>query len=537
MTALVISPQQPAVDQDATLAVGNGNEENGGRMEDLCRLRVIDTVDDAFVAFNAEGTILEWNASAERTFGWSRAEVLGGDLAGTIIPPSSRQAHRDWRRLFADGSGTAPARRLELSALHRDGHEIPAEITVWQIHGEGSRRFHAFVRDLTERRQSEAERRRLTAIIDSCDEAIVGVGLDLEIITWNRGAEGLYGYSAAEALGQPLTLVTRDAERAQVKRLVERVRRGKPVHQHETKAVRKNGVVLDVSVTISPACDRDGELAGFSVIARDITEQRWMAATLTRTLKSLEQALADARKSEDRCRRFTADAAHQLRTPLAGIRAAAETLLRDPSCEARDALLYNVVRETARAGRLMTGLLQLARVDQGQALAPKKCDVVRLCTEEVDRARMLAAHLAVEVVADQAPATAPELDDHAVREILTNLIDNARRHAASRIQVVVGTDGDKVELKVVDDGPGVPPSMVERIFDRFVSGDGKGGSGLGLAIARGLAQTHGGDLTYEDRVFVLRLPMKVERDCGGAGQPDFARVEQAVDDWGPWLSN
>lgn len=516
-------------------AVPAAGDENGPAEEE--RRRFIDPANDAFVATDAAGTTVEWSPQAERMFGWARSEAVGRPIADLIVAPASQPRDDNGiERVLTDGTVTKLGKRFELLARHREGHVFPVQVTAWLTDEDGCRRLHAFVQDLTRQRKAEEELHRLADIIESSAEAIVSANLRLEILTWNRGAERLYGFSRAEAMGQPLTIIAAPEHHDELRRLLNRVRRGMPVHQHEAKGCRKNEVQLDVSLTISPVCDVGGDMTGFSVVARDITEQRWMAATLNATLQSLEQALAESQESEARLRRFTADAAHQLRTPIAGIRACAETLMRDPSTSERDALLADVIRETARAGRLMGGLLKMARIDQGQALTPTRCDVVALCSEEVDRARALAPHLEVQVEVRELPATRPELDGHAVREILSNLLDNARRHATSRIEVVVASQEDHVELKVADDGPGVAPDMVERIFERFVSADGKGGSGLGLPIARGLARAHGGDLSYE-RAFVLRLPLEANRDCGGAGCPDFAPVDRSVDDWGLWLSS
>jgi two-component system, OmpR family, sensor kinase len=243
-----------------------------------------------------------------------------------------------------------------------------------------------------------------------------------------------------------------------------------------------------------------------SIVDRDLTESRWMATTLKVSLKMLEDALADAQAAEARSRQFLADAAHQLRTPLAGIRAAAENLLIGVDAADRDRLLSDLVREASRAGRLVGSLLQIARIDEGEVLVAAPCDVVAMCADEADRLWSIAPHLDIELRKEELREPRPVLDEGAIREILANLLDNARRHAASRIEVVVAQAGDDIDVRVGDDGPGVPPGAEEKVFQRFVSLDGKGGCGLGLAIARELARTHGGDLFYDPRGFTLRLP-------------------------------
>jgi two-component system, OmpR family, sensor kinase len=260
-----------------------------------------------------------------------------------------------------------------------------------------------------------------------------------------------------------------------------------------------------------------------------------MAAAYDRMLDSLEAALADTRAAEATSRRFLADAAHQLRTPLAATRSSIEALLREDDPDTRDRLLANVVREVARADRLLTALLTLARLDQGVAPEPVPVDhdgLVALCRDEVERAASLAPHLAVTCHHAEGVAGGPWLlDPGSTREILANLLDNARRHARSSIDVEVAvhprSDGQPagVALRIADDGSGLPADAASRVFERFVSLDGQGGSGLGLPIARTLARTQGGELRWQDSAFVLELPAGSEEPArpeepAGSGSPE-----------------
>ncbi|HVM39163.1 MAG TPA: PAS domain-containing sensor histidine kinase, partial [Acidimicrobiia bacterium] len=372
--------------------------------------------------------------------------------------------------------------------------------------GAAERTINAFIHDLSERRQAEEARYRLAAIVDSSDAAIIGKDLDGTIVSWNQGAAAMYGYDPEEVIGRPITVIVPSERHEEVQRFLAMVRQGQAVPAHESVRLPKYGPPIEVSLAISPIRDASGAVVGASSIARDITEERWLASTLDSTLVALETALEEARASEALSRRFLADAAHQLRTPMAGIRACAETLLRGPPPSERDRLLADLVRETSRASRLMTALLKMARLDQGEELALAGCDLAELCRDEADRARVLAPELEISVEAGL--DARPELDANAVREVVANLLDNARRHAARRISVDVARHGDHVELRVTDDGPGVPEGMEERIFERFVSLDSRKGSGLGLPIARGLARAHGGDLVYEAGAFVLRVPLR-----------------------------
>ncbi len=212
-------------------------------------------------------------------------------------------------------------------------------------------------------------------------------------------------------------------------------------------------------------------------------------------------ARAEAGDAEARSRHFLADAAHHLRTPTAGIQVAAQNLLRGVDPEDQTRLLADVVRETARATRLITCLLHIARLDEGQPLTFAPTDLVELCADEVDRASSLAPHLDFVLRAEER-AGQPDLDAGAISEVLANLLDNARRFAVAKVEVLIGPLEGGVRVGVVDDGAGVPAGMEERIFERFVSAGHRAGAGLGLAIGR---------------TFMLRVP--VARWSGNEADP------------------
>jgi two-component system OmpR family sensor kinase len=238
-------------------------------------------------------------------------------------------------------------------------------------------------------------------------------------------------------------------------------------------------------------------------------------------------AEAGSRASEERTRRFVADAAHELRTPIAGVQAAAEAVLQQsPSAsqEERDRLHLLLVRESRRAGQLVNDLLDLARIDAGVELTMAPVDLRALADAQAERIRVLAPELTVRV--DGAALTV-WADEARVTQIVANLLDNARKATGpdGHIGVWLRRLGTFAELLVTDDGPGVPAADGDRIFDRLVRLDnardrrsgGSGGSGLGLPIARGFARAHGGDLTCVppppgDRgaVFRLVLPIRVD---------------------------
>jgi signal transduction histidine kinase len=245
---------------------------------------------------------------------------------------------------------------------------------------------------------------------------------------------------------------------------------------------------------------------------RPATELGRTATAFDDMLDALEGAERAARESEDRVRRFVADATHELRTPIAGVRAAAEALLSaGDDVEQRERLLLLLVRESGRAGHLVDDLLELARIDAGLTLRADPVDLLALANGQAERIRLLAPDVEVTVTGDQVWVTG---DAGRLTQVLTNLTDNACRAMAGTgaLRIDVRRAGP-ARLTVTDSGPGVPPEHHERVFDRLVRLDEARtapGTGLGLPIARGIARTHGGDLRClpADRgaTFELLLP-------------------------------
>jgi two-component system, OmpR family, sensor kinase len=259
---------------------------------------------------------------------------------------------------------------------------------------------------------------------------------------------------------------------------------------------------------------------------RTDTELGQTAAAFDGMLDALEGAELHARQAEARTRQFVADAAHELRTPVAGLQAVAESVLQqgpDTDPEERDRMLLLLVRESRRAGRLVDDLLALARIDAGLDLHHEPVDLRTLAGTEADRTRVLAPGLTVEV---DGPSVVVPGDPQRLAQVLANLMNNARQATGGqgRLTVSVGSAAGFAHLVVADDGPGVPETDRERIFDRLVRLDearasASGGSGLGLPIARGICRAHGGELCceapppgYQGAVFRITLPLPSSLD-------------------------
>ncbi|WP_018332437.1 sensor histidine kinase [Actinomycetospora chiangmaiensis] len=236
-------------------------------------------------------------------------------------------------------------------------------------------------------------------------------------------------------------------------------------------------------------------------------------------------AAEEARRSEATTRRFLSDAAHELRTPLAGMQTLAETLVRDSDedREVREELAIALVRETSRASALVSDMLDLARIEGGQELDREEVDLARLAREQVDHVRLVSPALDLQIETD-GPVVAA-IDAQKVRRVLVNLLDNARRHVGADGVISVGVSADRDvgdggeprgRIVVHNDGEVIAEEDRDRVFDRLVrldearAGDA-GGAGLGLSIARALVRAHGGDLVYRavpgGSDFVVTLPL------------------------------
>jgi signal transduction histidine kinase len=240
-----------------------------------------------------------------------------------------------------------------------------------------------------------------------------------------------------------------------------------------------------------------------------------MAAMLNRVGKRLAESLTEVEdhidavvRSEKRSREFLSYAAHQLRTPITSTRATAEALLLQGASHEQEHLLSALVQETGRAGRLVTALLRMARLDQGEIPLREASDVRDLCRREVERMEARAPLLRWVLDVDASVPGRVPLSPDATREALANLLDNARRHAQGAVRVRVTMASSGLQIAVDDDGAGLPEAARLAAFDRFVSLDGHGGSGLGLPIARGLAESQGGTLDYDHDAFVMTLPVR-----------------------------
>jgi len=234
----------------------------------------LDSALDCIITMDATGRVREFNPASERVFGFTRAEAIGKELAELIIPPRTRERHRQGlAHYLKTGEGPLLGKLIEIEALRRDGAEILVQLAITALEVDGSPIFTAYLRDITERRRAEEANRRLAAIIESFGDAIISKDLNEMITSWNEEAERLFGYTADEIIGKPITTLVPSERHDEELRIIERLRRGERIVRYDTIGCRKNGTLLDISLAVSPIKDESGHVTGVSRIARDITER------------------------------------------------------------------------------------------------------------------------------------------------------------------------------------------------------------------------------------------------------------------------
>ncbi|HEY2139623.1 MAG TPA: PAS domain S-box protein [Chthoniobacterales bacterium] len=235
---------------------------------------LLDSALDCVISMDAAGCVLEFNPAAERVFGYSRDQAVGRELASLIIPPEMRDRHRKGLRHYLEtGEGPVLGKRIEVTGIRADGAEILLELAITALRVENETVFTAYLRDITDRIRGEEASRRLAAIIESSDDAIISKDLNGQIMSWNVAAERLFGYKPEEIIGKSiLTLIPPDRQHEEPI-ILNRIRRGERIDHYETVRRRKDGTLLDISVTVSPLKNENGQIIGASKIARDITDR------------------------------------------------------------------------------------------------------------------------------------------------------------------------------------------------------------------------------------------------------------------------
>lgn len=358
-------------------------------------------------------------------------------------------------------------------------------------------RMIGMVTDISERKQAEKAKDLLSSIVESSGDAMVSKDLDSTILSWNRGAEKIFGYTAEEAVGQSITMIIPEDKLSEEEEILRNIRAGRKIEHFETVRRTKDGRLIDISVTISPIKDSQGRITGASKVARDITEKKRLEDSLQRAVTELQEA--DRKKNE-----FLAILGHELRNPLSALRGSIEII--DRGFDRPEELARIMQSSIDTMSKLLDDLLDLSRMSQDRVtLDPKRVDL-----EEVIQTAAAAASSRYEDKRQNILTAIPgpllvEGDPTRLEQIFSNLLSNACRYTDEERDIVVSAmeKEGRIVVSVRDEGIGMDKEALDKIFDPFyqVKPDGQAASGLGigLALAKKLVELHRGSIgAYSD---------------------------------------
>jgi PAS domain S-box-containing protein len=390
--------------------------------------------------------------------------------------------------------------------------------------------------------RAEEDLQRLAAIVDSSDDAIVGKTLQGIVTSWNAGAERMFGYTPAEIVGRPITVLFPPDRLVEEAEILSRISRGERVEHFETVRVRKDGRFLHVSVTVSPIRNKQGDIVGASKIARDVTER---VKLIAREQAARQEAEAASRMKDE----FLATLSHELRTPLNAVFGWTR-LLQSGSLEpAMQKHAVDVISRNCRAQlQLINDLLEMSRIVNGRlALRMETLDLAEVVQAAVDTVGPAATEKAVSVEVDRETGTPPVLGDpERLQQVVWNLLTNAIKFTkpGGWVRVRLYRAGPRVNCSVSDNGTGITEDLLPHVFEPFRQGESSttrspAGLGLGLAIVRHLVELHGGSVrawsdgpgqgaTFTVALPVAAAPGAVRAAAGITSSPSASAASQAL---------
>jgi len=414
------------------------------------------------------------------------------------------------------------------AAVGRGDDVVPESSSITEVNV-ASASLHAAARALRaherDREAGEASARRLAAMVQSSDDAIVGKTLEGIITSWNPGATRIFGYTEAEAVGQSILLIVPPDRHEEEANVLRRIRAGEVIDHYETVRVGKDGRRIDISLTVSPIRDTSGRIVGASKIARDVTERKRIEAERAALLAREQAARAEADAANRAKDEFLAVVSHELRTPLNAVYGWARMLQAGQISgeEARRALA-TIVRNANAQLQLIDDLLDVSRIIAGKMrLAVRAVDLRAVVEAALDTVRPAAEAKGIRLQSVLDPRAAPITGDpDRLQQVVWNLLMNAVKFTArgGRVQVHLQRVNSHVEIVVSDTGQGIAAGVLPFIFDRFRQADSSStrhhaGLGVGLALVKHLVELHGGSVTVQSpgegqgATFVVKLPLTI----------------------------
>ena len=479
---------------------------------------IVESSNDAIMSESLDGTILSWNRAAEEIYGYSTAEAIGQPLS-MLVPDDYHDEIGEIMEHISRGERVA---HYETARLRKDGKRIQVSLTVSAIYDVFGRVIGAsmIARDVTEHKRTETQFRGL---LESAPDAMVIVDDSGKINLVNAQTEALFGYSRAELIDRPVEVLVPERFRELIGRAVEslvpeRFRATHPLHRGsyprsrrvrpmgaglELYGLRKDGHEFPVEISLSPLETEAGVLVSAAI--RDVSERKLVERTLAEGYEREREAARKLREVDRMKSDFLSTVSHELRTPLTAIIGFAETLSARWSTfgdDRRRDLVERIGFAGVRLDQLITDLLDFTRLERGQLqINLEPCNVAELVRETIRKLTSILDGYTVNLeLASDVEALA---DPNAFARVLENLLTNAAKFSqpGSPIRVqAYGLDHDEVLVRVEDEGVGIPPDDVERVFERFYrskNGGGAPGTGVGLAIVKEFTEAQNGRVWVE----------------------------------------
>jgi PAS domain S-box-containing protein len=455
--------------------------------------------------------------------GYPSSDFVGNRVRtfASVIHPDDREALE--QQVAASVAGEMPY-TTDYRVVRRDG-SIRYVIEQGQaIAGaDGRQRLDGAIFDVTERRVADDERLKLAAIVESSDDAIMSADLEGNVLSWNKGAELMFGYTPQEMVGRSISLLAPEGEQDQpLERLASVVELGEG--RYEATRKRKDGTLVDISLTVSAVHNASGEVVAAAAIAQDITDRKRVEQEreeFTHELEIRNERLLELDRLKDE---FVALVSHELRTPLTSIRGYLELVLDGEAGEVTDEqrqFLGVVERNANRLLDLVGDLLFLAQIEAGKlSLEVGAVDLAAVAAESVETARPLAEEKSITLTLATSPLPLLAGDRARLAQLLDNLVSNAIKFTpeGGRVDVRASAARGNAILEVRDTGMGIPADEQAHIFERFfrtsrATEQAIQGTGLGLAISKAIVHAHAGRITLassegEGATFRVAIPIR-----------------------------
>lgn len=476
-----------------------------------------------------EGRYLLVNRRYEDIFHLTKGEIVGR-TDFEIFPEDIASRFRENDRLVL---ATNEALTIEEYAPLNDGIHTYLSIK-FPIHSPDGAitSICGIATDITDRKQLAAASMRLAAIVENSEDAICAKDLNGIITNWNKGAERIFGYTAAEAIGKPVSMLAAPDRIDEFPGILNKIRRGERVEHYETLRRRKDGQIIHISLSVSPIRDASGNIIGASKIARDISDRKqverenaFLFEQGQRIQRELERSNDELRRANEDLETFAYSASHDLQEPLRTIGISAQLLERrcgnELQGDARE-FLASILQATRRMQSLIRDILTYATVTRSAEGPPPSVDAAKVLATVLDDLKAQTEQAKAVITWDELPVI--PVHENRLAQLFQNLISNALKYRDNRdnkdprVHISVTERDNEWTFCVADNGIGIDRKYAESIFGLFKrlhSRDQYPGSGIGLSTCRRIVEQYGGRIwlensrTGEGSTFCFTLPAQI----------------------------